>query len=187
MPVRNYVTSVEHATNQEYVHRVNTANGWFDQPVTFLECMATLMTEVVEVADSVHVGPALAGNKADPHMASELADCYIRLVDTSSRFGADLSVVIDLYRHAYTKRASWSFDQVCMQLMRRIRDMTEAYRVEGVNSEGGVGSETRKMIALFYLQLSDTCDDFNIDLLSAFSLKMAVNEKREYRHGHKHA
>lgn len=187
MIVRNRIAPVEHARNQEYTHRVNVAKGWYDTPVSLTGAMGLLVTEIVEVNDAGHVGPCLASQKPDPEMASEFADCYIRLLDYCSRFHVDLGVVIDAYKHTYSKRVGWSFHEVCMNLVRRVRDIIEAYRVEGLDADGGVGPDTRKAIAHFYLQLQDTCDDFNVDLPSEFSLKMAVNEARPYRHGNKHA
>ena len=189
MNLRHF-SGVEHASNQEYVHRVNVKNGWYDRPVSFLEAMALMMTEVVEIGDA-GLGVKSGSSKADPQMASEFADCYIRLVDNAVRFDADLSVIIDAYQHSYTKRAYWSFDGMCMQLMRRVRDAVEAYRKEGPQSTSagkfGLGPDTRKALAHFYLQLQDTCDDFGVSLPDEFSRKMAVNETRGYRHGNKFA
>lgn len=187
----NNISGVEHARNQEYVHRVNVDKGWYDQPVSFLEAMALLMTEVVEVSDAYNTDGLLGGWQSRPQMTSEFADCYIRLVDDASRFVVDLGVVVDIYKHSYEQRKAGSFDGVCMQLIRRIRDAVEAYRTEGLESIGGgdlvAGTETRKHLAYFFLQLQDTCDEFGVDLMSAFNLKMAVNEARPYRHGGKHA
>ena len=183
----NNISGVEHARNQEYVHRVNTDKGWYDQPVSFLEAMALLMTEVVEVSDAYQADGLLGGWQARPQMASEFADCYIRLVDDASRFNVDLGVVVDIYRHSYEQRKAGSFDGVCMQLIRRIRDAVEAWRTEGQEPDGTVGSDTRKHLAYFFLQLQDTCDEFGVDIMNAFNQKMAVNEARPYRHGGKHA
>ena len=38
------ISALEHAVNQEYVHRVNVQKGWFDKPVSFLEAMALDLT-----------------------------------------------------------------------------------------------------------------------------------------------
>lgn len=181
-----HISSVQHAANQEYAHRVNVQNGWYDKPVSFLEAMALLMTEVVEFHDESHTS-SLPTGKASAEAASELADCYIRLVDDASRFKTDLSVVVDCYRHTYSRQAAWSLGDVSMNLVRRIRVVIEAYRVEGLPRIGEIGPETRKALAHFYLQLQDTCDDFSVNLQEQFDLKMAVNEARGYRHGNKHA
>ena len=62
-----------------------------------------------------------------------------------------------------------------------------AYRVEELDDQRKPGLETTKNFAYFYLQLRDTCDYFQVDLMQAFNTKMAVNETRSYRHGGKHA
>jgi NTP pyrophosphatase (non-canonical NTP hydrolase) len=183
----NGISGVEHAANQEYVHRVNVDRGWYDKPVSFLEAMALLMTEVVEVSDAHAEEGLLGGWAARGQMTSEFADCYIRLVDDSSRFMVDLGIAVDTYRHSYEQRKSSSFDGVCMQLIRRIRDAIESYRIEGLGIHGEVSGETKKHLAYFFLQLQDTCDEFGVNLMSAFNLKMAINETRPYRHGNKHA
>lgn len=185
----NNISGVEHARNQEYVHRVNVAKGWYDKPVTFLEAMALLKTEIVEVSDAYNNDGLLGGWQARPQMTSEFADCYIRLVDDCSRFGVDLGVVTDIYRHSYEQRKAGSFDGVCMQLMRRVRDVIEAYRTHGLDTISGraTSGEIHKTIAHLFLQLQDTCDEFGVDLMNAFNLKMTVNEERSYRHGNKHA
>jgi NTP pyrophosphatase (non-canonical NTP hydrolase) len=183
----NQISGVEHARNQEYVHRVNVDRGWYDKPVSFLEAMALLMTEVVEVSDAYAEEGLLGGWAARGQMTSEFADCYIRLVDDASRFMVDLSVVVDTYRHGYEQRKANSFDGMCMQLVRRIRDAIESYRTEGLDDRGGVTTETRKHLAYFFLQLQDTCDELGVNLMQAFNIKMAINETRPYRHGNKHA
>lgn len=183
----NNISGVEHAKNQEYVHRVNVDKGWYDKPVSFLEAMALLMTEVVEVSDAYNKDGLLGGWQARSQMTSEFADCYIRLVDDASRFFVDLGIVVDIYKHSYEQRKAGSFDGVCMQLIRRIRDVIESYRVEGVHPNGHLHADTKKHLAYLYLQLQDTCDEFGVDLMNAFSLKMTVNEARPYRHGGKHA
>ena len=183
----NNISGVEHARNQEYVHRVNTDNGWYDKPLSFLDAMALLITEIVEVSDAYQEEGLLGGWQARAQMASEFADIYIRLVDDCSRFGVDLGIAVDIYRHSYEQRKAGSFDGVCMQLVRRARDVIESYRDEGLHPNGHMHADTKKCIAYLFLQLQDTCDEFGVDIMSAFSLKMAVNEKRGYRHGNKFA
>jgi hypothetical protein len=185
----NNISSVEHAKNQEYVHRVNVKNGWFDKPVTFLDAMALIVTEIIEVNDAYNDDGLLGGWQAKPQMASEFADVYIRLVDDCSRFGVDLGLVTDIYRFSYEPRASnGSFDGTCLQLVRRVRDIIESYRKHGLDPDGSLwGTETHKLIAHFYLQLQDTCDAHGVNLMQAVADKMAINEERGYRHGGKHA
>ena len=183
----NNISSVEHAKNQEYVHRVNVEKGWFDKPVTFLECMALLMTEVVEAQEAYDQEGLLGGWQARKQLTSEFADCYIRLLDDCSRFRADLALVVDIYRHSYEHEKAANFVTVTMNLVKRIRAIVEAYRIEGLADNGGVRMQTSACLAHFYLQLQDTCDEFGVDLMKAFDIKMAVNSERAYRHGGKHA
>jgi NTP pyrophosphatase (non-canonical NTP hydrolase) len=185
----NNISGVEHARNQEYVHRVNREKGWYDKPVTFLEAMALLVTEIVEVNDAHETEGLRGGWAARAQMQSEFADIYIRLVDDCSRFSVDLGLVMDIYRHSYQRRKAGSFDGTCMQLVRRTRDVIEAYRTYGEDpiTHKVTSGEVHKRLAYLFLQLQDTCDEFGVNLMNAFSLKMAVNEEREYRHGNKHA
>jgi hypothetical protein len=193
--IKNEISGVEHARNQECIHRVNVKNGWFDKPVTFLECMALLITEVVEVNDAYEAEGLIGGAQdlrggwlAPSRMASEFADCYIRLADCASRFMADLGVDVDIYRHSYRAwEQSRSFSGTMMQLIRRVRDAIEAYRVEGLIEDRQAGEETRRHLAYFFLQLQDTCDELAVDLRKVVDLKMMVNDTRGYRHGGKHA
>jgi hypothetical protein len=189
--VKNSVSGMDHARNQEYIHRVNVKNGWFDKPVSLIEAVGLFITEVVEVADA-HDDEGLRGGwQAPAHMASEFADCYIRLADACSRFGVDLGLVVDSHRHSYASpyQVVRSFNSVCMQLIRRARDVIELYREHGLESIGAgefvAGAEIRRAIAYLYLQLQDACDQYGVNLMEAFSLKMAVNETRGYHHGNK--
>lgn len=183
----NNLSEVEHARNQEYIHRVNVDKGWFDKPVSFLEAMALIVTEVVEVNDAYRDEGLLGGWSAGPHMASEFADCYIRLADDASRFLVDLGVQVETYRFTYEWRRGTSFDGVCMQLIRRVRDAIESYRKCGLTEEGGVLPDTAKHLAWFFLQLQETCDNLGVNLQHAVMEKMEINKGRAYRHGNKHA
>jgi len=184
----NNISAVEHAKNQEYVHRVNVDKGWYDKPLLFLEAMALLITEIVEVSDAFWAEGLDGGWSAPPQMSSELADCYIRLVDDASRTFMDLGVQVDLYKESYQRREDGaSFDSKCMVLIRRVRDAIESYRTHGLHPNGKLTVDTRKKLAFFFLQLQDFCDDLGVDLMKAFEAKMRVNESRPYRHGDKHA
>jgi NTP pyrophosphatase (non-canonical NTP hydrolase) len=183
----NKIMDVEHARNQEYVHRVNVEKGWFDKPVSFLEAMALLVTEITEADDSVEAEGLIGGREARHHTRSELADVYIRLVDDASRFSLNLGVIVDVYQFSYEPLPFRTFHDATRRLVKRVVDIIEAYRVEGLDDERKPGLETTRAFAYFYLQLRDTCDYFKVDLMQAFNDKMAVNEKREYRHGGKHA
>ncbi len=183
----NNISAVEHAANQEYVHRVNVKNGWFDKPVTFLETMALIVTEIAEAHEAWEKHGLLGGWQARPELASEFADVYIRLVDDCSRFGADLGLIADIYKHSYEAYKAARFTAVSMNLVQRIRRAIEAYRTEGLDENGHVQADTKRQLAYFYFQLQDACDEFGVNLMQSFNIKMAVNEERGYRHGNKHA
>lgn len=184
----NNISGVEHARNQEYVHRVNFEKGWYAKPVTFLDAMALLTTEIAEVRDAYEDEGLLGGWQAQSHMCSEFADIYIRLVDDASRFGVNLGLAVDIYKHSYEPHKATSFDGVCMQLLRRVRDLCESYRIYGLNEAGHVcNDDTHRKFAHMFLQLQDTCDEYGVDLMKAFDAKMAVNTQRAWRHGNKHA
>lgn len=184
------LSAVEHAANQEYVHRVNTAKGWFATPVTFLDAMALLLTEVVEVDDAFdEEGFGLCSDPGS-HVSSEFADIYIRLLDDCSRWGVDLGLVVDAHRHSYefVTARGLCFSSRCMALARRIRDIVECYRIQGLSQSGHVADDdTHRAFAHLYLQLQDTCGWYGVDLREAFRLKMKINEDRPYRHGNKFA
>lgn len=186
MKIVNKISGAEQARNQAYTHRVNLQQGWFDKPVTFIEVMALIMTEIIEVSDA-YDRDGLIGCEAGPQMRSEFADCYIRLVDCATRFKLDLGLIVDLYQHSYSQRRAGSFNGMCMQLIRRTRDAIEAWRIEGLGSDGEAGPGTARQLAYLFLHLQAACDEFGVDLMSEFNLKMAVNEARPYRHGNKHA
>lgn len=181
------MTGVDHAHNQAYVHRVNVAKGWYDKPVGFLEAMALLMTEVVEADDSVVEEGLFSTGHARYNTKSELADCYIRFADYASRFSLNLGVIVDVYQFSYEPLKFSSFHEATRRLVKRIAEIIEAYRVEGLDDENKPGLETTKAFAYFYLQLQDTCDAFGVNLMQAFETKMAINETRPYRHGGKFA
>jgi NTP pyrophosphatase (non-canonical NTP hydrolase) len=185
----NNISAVEHARNQQYVHRVNTEKGWFDKPVTFLDTMALLTTEIVEAADAYDDEGLLGGWQARSQLSSELADIYIRLIDDCSRFGIDLGLVTDVYQFSFEQRAGGTFDGTCMQLVRRVREVIEAYRKYGLDpiSMMATSGEIHKRVAHLYLQFQATCDMLGVDLMKAFEAKMLVNETREHRHGNKFA
>jgi hypothetical protein len=186
----NNLSGVEHARNQEIVHRVNTDRGWYEPQKfpEFLGFWALWMTEIVEVSDAYEEDGLLGGWQAKPQMASELADAYIRLLDDCSRYAVDLGLIVDVYKHTYQHGKAHSFDGVCMQLMRRARNVIEAFRTHGLDETGVIRhSDITKAVAHLYLQLQDTADEFGVDLMKVFDIKMAVNAARPYRHGNKFA
>ena len=66
------------------VRNINQRNGWYDVPRDFATDIALLHSEVSEVFE--------AWRKDEPgHVAEELADVFIRLIDTCDRAGVSLA------------------------------------------------------------------------------------------------
>lgn len=71
------------------------AKGWNDKPVSFLESMALLHSEVSEAVEAwrewgtADVTEFWEGAKPEG-VGSEVADIFIRLLDSCARFGVDL-------------------------------------------------------------------------------------------------
>lgn len=184
----NKITAVEHTANQVKVHECNVAKGWFDKPVSFLEAMALLGTEISEAYESIGREPLRGGWQASGSTASEFADVYIRLLDDCSRFGVDLGHVVAMNEHGFTSGMPWDFGKACLAMYGRLRYLIEEYRKHGLDETGAVKHPgIARAIAMFYLQLQDTCGTYGVDLADAFEAKMAVNWQRPYRHGNKHA
>lgn len=79
------------------VKRVNKASGWFDINRTFSEDIALLHSEVSEAFESYRTFGKVTCNFGSPDeqyakdaTGAELADVFIRLLDTCKRYGVDL-------------------------------------------------------------------------------------------------
>lgn len=67
---------------------INIANGWFDKNRGFGEDIALLHSEVSEAYEGYRNGD-------DENVREELADVFIRLMDTCTRYSVDLEVEVD--------------------------------------------------------------------------------------------
>lgn len=79
---------------QEEVEEFEKAKGWYDMPVTFLERMALIHTEVSEAVEAWREGGTAdltlhSGSKPEG-VGSEFADILIRLLGDCRRSGIDL-------------------------------------------------------------------------------------------------
>ncbi len=72
----------------EFVNTVNHANGWHDDERDFAADIALLHSEVSEAFEGYRKGD-------DANVAEELADVFIRLLDTCSRRGVNLATEFD--------------------------------------------------------------------------------------------
>jgi NTP pyrophosphatase (non-canonical NTP hydrolase) len=186
----NNISGVEHAHWQHEIRKCNVEKGWYDRSHSFVEGMGLLMTEVCEISDAWFAEGLTGGWEAPEQMQSEFADVYIRLCDDSSRFGVDLGKVVEVYKSMYEQtHLSASFDADMMFLMKRVRDVIEAFRTHGLDSVSGfvTSGEVHKRIAFLFLQLQETADYYGVNLMKAVEAKVAKNWERPYRHGNKFA
>lgn len=80
--------------NMAKVARVNKVKGWFDESRSVGEEIALLHSEVSEMLEQyreIGLKPRTVDGKPDD-FASEVADVYIRLLDTCYRHGINLDV-----------------------------------------------------------------------------------------------
>lgn len=82
---------------QRYVEQVNRANGWYDEERTFPVDIALLHSEVSEAFEGWRKGD-------DRNVAEELADVFVRLLDTCSRNNVDLAAEFYAKMSANEKR-----------------------------------------------------------------------------------
>lgn len=184
-------TGLEHSVLQAEIHDCNRELGWYDKPVSFIEMMALLGTEVTEANDAVRQDGLLGRRQARPQQASELADCYIRLADDFSRLGLNLASVVDTHQYSYETYPWKTDDGASIGLFRRIRDAIEIYRDGGMESIGAgefVPSKNLvRAMAYIYLHIEDMCEWYEVALREEVQSKIAINWTRGYRHGNKRA
>lgn len=70
---------------QNWVRRINERNGWYDTKRDFATDMALLHSEVSEAYEGWRKGD-------DVNVAEELADVFIRLLDTCQRYDVNLTL-----------------------------------------------------------------------------------------------
>ncbi len=79
------------------IHQINVANGWFASDRTMGDDIALLHSEVSEAFEAFRNGN-MNSNGTDGYdssaFGSELADIFIRLLDTAHRYNIDLPLEI---------------------------------------------------------------------------------------------
>ena len=176
---RREVSGFEMQRHQAEVRKLNTAKGWYDEKVPFLQAMALLLTEVNEAHDAYH-------DEDHKAFAAELADIYLRLLDDCERYHVDLVTATDIYRFP-VRATTGEIDSDLWFLVAPIVNAMEAYRIEALDYEDKAGSEIRRAFAQIYHNLEAICRGYAVDLSAAFGTKMLKNWTRPYRHGGKHA
>jgi NTP pyrophosphatase (non-canonical NTP hydrolase) len=161
--------------------------GWYDKPVSFLEAMMLLYTEVNEVRLAYFEGESWE------RIGSEFADIFIRLLDDCQRFGLRLSRSVEIYPiepDISEFREMFDFHKICGDLGGIIVNAVEAYRdgdffETGCEERTVVGPSIEKELATLYQYLSAVTGYLVVDLDEAYEKKMAVNWERDHRHGGK--
>lgn len=82
LPNRSQELAVGLAWATLYVESINHLNGWYDKPRPFESDVALLHSEVSELLE--------AYRKRQDNMGEEIADIFIRLLDTCGRYNFDL-------------------------------------------------------------------------------------------------
>lgn len=85
------------------VHDLACAKGFWDK-ANFVQCLMLIASEIFECFAAVR-NPVILPSRKLPGMtevAEELADAYIRILDTAAGFRIDLQAAIDA-KHEYNK------------------------------------------------------------------------------------
>jgi sugar phosphate isomerase/epimerase len=164
---------------RDEVQRFCLAKGWYDTPVKFLESMALLHTEIVEMDDayaSHGLEPFESACGGPDGVAIELADILIRALDDMGRYNLEITPT------DYVFTSPPRVQNLIRELHARVVDCTEAYRVHGIDEcEGGVAEKLSIVIAAVRM----FAIIFQLNLFAAYREKMDYNFKREHRHGGK--
>lgn len=97
----------------DVVYRTNVRNGWFDIERPLSADIALLHSEVSEAyeafrkgSDLSHSGNVLTGGYDPNSFPAEIADIFIRLLDTCKRYDIDLTVEF-LKKNYYNRNRSY--------------------------------------------------------------------------------
>lgn len=168
---------------REEVRQFNISKGWFDTERPFPADVALLHSEVTEAYEAyIRSGVSVndvdlmdLGTKYDPDaVGAELADIFIRLLDTCGRYDIEFALIDDDIQ-LFDKP---DFVLCLMAVHRDISRMFEHYRKSDT-----VGLQS--YVLAIYFRLYYLCLSYSVDLLGEYTMKMMYNRDRPYRHGGK--
>lgn len=173
------------------VREINTEKGWRDPGKTYGDFIALLHTEVGEMTDAFRVWGLKDGTREDGKpegVGSELADVFIRLLDTCDVVG--VRVYGDIMDYGATLKTVGALD-----LHGRGRGRGGNISPGPLISFGDHASLLHRMIDRMWDNAEDGFDlllainlvarKYDIDLVAEYERKQAFNRTREYRHGGK--
>lgn len=147
---------------QKEVREVNELNGWFDTERPFSADIALLHSEVSEFFEAlIRLGGA-------DNEGEELADIFIRLLDTAERLGFTLTLG---ERHEVLIPSAQGVHYLISQAYEGFRNADEAA------TEGNLRAAAQ--------MVSDVATRYHVDLLDEVRKKLERNRQRGYRHGGK--
>lgn len=164
------------------VRELNTEKGWRVKINSAVEYAALLHSEAGEALDAYRIHRLEEYTTADgkpDDVGSELADVFIRLLDTADVLYADLDALFPNGLDSLVDQADskYSFTEWNALLHLYIARLTEV----------GFGHYLRfdDVLSRILRTLMCICKGYNIDLLQQYERKMAYNRTRPYQHGGK--
>lgn len=157
---------------QKEIREINEMNGWYDAERPFSSDIALLHSEVDELAWAVLMGGE------DDNSPEEMADIFIRLLDTSERYGFNITMIFDQYDPSAPRRQGSSLIYYTAFLSIHISHAYEGYR-KSLPEAMEVG------LAQAYKELLWAAEDFQVDLLAEVRTKLERNRQRGYKYGGK--
>lgn len=170
---------IDYVALKEELHRWSIEKGWNDPEAPPRPIGELLMLVVTEVAESVEAHRAgnppceRPGMEHLSHMAEELADVIIRLVQMADEHGIEISMPLHYQRNTQPQSV----------LLLHWGIVRMADRLASLNAMGRDARDKRQAFAALLLSVEDTATHCGIALAEAVRLKMAFNWTRPHKHG----